>query len=172
MAAKDFATVAHSGQFRKGIEQQPYTVHLAEVAATVAEFGGTPDAVAAAWLHDTVEDCGTSPDEISAIFGPTVAALVAELTDDKSLQKADRKRLQIVNAAHKSSDAALIKICDKMSNARAVGMSPPVHWPVARQVAYLDWAESVVAALPPGWSNARVAFSAQVVQSRAQIAKR
>jgi len=170
--ARQFAETAHAGQTRKGAARLPYVTHLAEVAALVAEFGGSPVAIMAAWLHDTVEDCGTSPDEIALQFGPDVAWVVAQLTDDKSLPKAERKALQILHAPGKTHDAALVKICDKLSNVLAVGDAPAVHWDEARQVAYLDWAEQVVSALPGGAALARDRFAAALTRSRRMVADR
>ncbi|MCW1917987.1 HD domain-containing protein [Rhodobacter sp. KR11] len=146
--AKAFAEVAHEGQFRKGAAREPYVTHLAEVAALTAEFGGSPEAIAAAWLHDTVEDCDVLPAQIEALFGPDVALMVAQLTDDKTVDKAERKRLQVVNAPHKVPGAALVKLCDKISNVGALASSPPEDWPRARRLTYVDWAETVVQALP------------------------
>lgn len=170
--ARRFAEAAHAGQTRKGAGREPYVVHLEEVATLVARFGGSRAQVMAAWLHDTVEDQGVSPDELEARFGPEVAGLVRELTDDKALDKAERKRLQIAHAPDKSPAAALVKICDKLSNIRAVADTPPLHWPVARQAAYLDWANAVVAALPEVAGAARAAFAGQLVLSRAAVAVR
>lgn len=167
--ARAFAEAAHAGQLRKGAAQEPYFVHLEEVAALVAAFGGDAVAVAAAWLHDTVEDCGVTPADLAARFGAEIAAVVAELTDDKALPKDERKRLQQVHAPHKSPRAALVKICDKLSNIRALELSPPADWPLARRLAYLDWAEAVVGALPSGADPARPAFAAQLAASRAAV---
>lgn len=147
-AAKAYAEQCHAGQTRKSAAAEPYFTHLEEVADLVAGFGGSEQALMAAWLHDTVEDCGVSVADITRLFGAQVAGFVAELTDDKSLPKPERKRLQQVNAPGKSPEAALVKLCDKLSNVRAVGMNPPVHWPQDRRVAYVDWTESVVGALP------------------------
>lgn len=171
-SARAFAETAHAGQTRKGAGAEPYTVHLAEVAALAARFGGSEAAICAAWLHDTVEDCGTAPATLTAAFGAEVAALVLEVTDDKSLPKARRKALQVEHAPHKSPEAALLKICDKLSNIRAVAETPPTHWEPARQGAYLDWAEAVVARLPAGHAAARAAFAAQLAASRAAVAAR
>ncbi|WP_372840110.1 HD domain-containing protein [Phaeovulum sp.] len=168
--ARQFAEIAHAGQTRKGPEAAPYTDHLAEVAALVAQFGGSEVAVSAAWLHDTVEDCQTAPEDLRALFGAAVAALVLELTDDKSLPKERRKALQVENAPHKSPEAALVKICDKISNIRAVGEAPPVGWSAERRLAYLDWAESVVLRLPAGADPARAVFAAQLAASRRAVA--
>lgn len=170
--ARDFARARHEGQLRKGAAQEPYAVHLEEVAALVARFGGAAEVVAAAWLHDTVEDCGVALAEIAARFGQVVADLVAEVTDDKALDKALRKRLQVANAPKKSPGAALVKICDKTSNIGAVADSPPLHWEVARQVAYLDWAEAVVAGLPTGADPARGLFAETLLRARVAVAGR
>src|SRR5512147_1303605 len=92
--AWDFAARRHVDQRRKGAAAEPYVNHLAEVARLLAEAtGGTdPVLVIAGVLHDTIEDTATSRAELEQAFGPEVAALVAEVTDDKSLPKAERKR--------------------------------------------------------------------------------
>jgi hypothetical protein len=97
---------------------------------------------------------------------------VAELTDDKSLPKAERKRLQLVNAPVKSARAALVKLGDKTSNVRSVGTLTPVHWDGARCHAYLDWAEAVTNALPAGHPGARQELSEVLTASRAALARR
>ncbi len=78
-------------------------------------------------------------------FGLRVAELVAEVTDDKSLPKPERKRLQIEHAAHASPRAKMIKIADKVSNLRALGSSPPAGWSKTRIEEYVAWATEVVA---------------------------
>ena len=146
--AERFARVCHAGQCRKGAAKEPYTIHLEEVSSLVATWGGSEEAIAAAWLHDTIEDCPpTSHGELVAEFGDRVAGFVAELTDDKSLPKPMRKELQIKNAAKKTSEAALIKLADKTSNVGAIAKSPPEGWSLARRLQYIAWAEKVVSAL-------------------------
>lgn len=167
--ARDFATTVHAGQVRKNAAQSPYVVHLHEVAGLVTRFGGSEAAITAAWLHDTVEDCGVRPGDLVARFGAEVAGIVSELTDDKSLPKAERKRRQIANAPSKSRDAALVNICDKLSNVRSVGATPPVDWSPERRAAYLDWAAAVVAALPAGAAEARAAFETVLVEARTSL---
>ena len=148
MRAADFAARKHVDQRRKGDGAEPYMNHLVEVASLAAEATvGDADVVIAALLHDTVEDQGVKIEEIADQFGPTVAGFVAEVTDDKSLPKQERKRLQIVNASHKSDGASVIKIADKTSNLRTIAKSPP-PWPLERKQAYLDWARDVVTGLP------------------------
>ena len=147
--AERFARVCHAGQCRKGAAKEPYTIHLQEVSSLVEKWGGSKEAIAAAWLHDTVEDCPpTSHDDLVAEFGNRVADFVAELTDDKSLPKPKRKELQIENAAKKTPEAALVKLADKTSNVGAIAKSPPEGWSLARRLQYIAWAEKVVSALP------------------------
>ncbi|MCU9847443.1 HD domain-containing protein [Defluviimonas sp. WL0024] len=165
--AEAFARQAHAGQTRKGAASEPYVIHLEEVAGFVRRHGGDEIALAAAWLHDTVEDCdGVTARDIARVFGAAVAAVVAELTDDKALAKAERKRLQIVHAASKSPRAALVKLGDKTSNVRSVAASRPVGWSLDRCCAYVDWAEAVVAALPEAPEAAQVEFLAAVAAAR------
>jgi len=143
----DFAALKHRGQRRKGAAGEPYFNHLAEVAFLVAKAteGRDPVVVLGALLHDTIEDTLTTEDELEAEFGADVARLVAEVTDDKRLPKAERKRLQIETAPHKSDRAKLIKIADKTSNLRSLLTSPPVGWSLDRQREYFEWAARVVA---------------------------
>jgi (p)ppGpp synthase/HD superfamily hydrolase len=144
--AYEFAAEKHVEQRRKGEAAEPYVNHLAEVAALVAQAtaGGDVEAVMAAVLHDTVEDTDTTFEELAGQFGERVASLVAEVTDDKTLPKLERKRLQIEHAAHASHGAKIIKLADKTSNLRAMITSPPQGWPAERRAAYLDWARQVV----------------------------
>ena len=145
--AADFAARRHVSQRRKGVARDPYINHLIEVAGLLAEATRGDDAalIAAGLLHDTLEDTPTKYEELETLFGGDVATLVAEVTDDKSLPKAERKRLQIETAASKSPRGRLLKIADKTSNVRALASSPPDGWEVARVIEYVDWAENVVA---------------------------
>src|ERR1700722_10748473 len=93
----------------KGAAQEPYINHLLEVATLVAEAteGKDPNLVIAALLHDAIEDCEVPQELIARSFGSDVADLVAEVTDDKTLEKSERKKLQ-VDGAHKKTDRAKI----------------------------------------------------------------
>ena len=145
--ALDFAARKHAHQRRKGHDAQPYVNHLADVArlVAVATEGRDATAVVAALLHDTIEDTDTKPSELTRVFGRRVAAIVAEVTDDRRLPRRVRKRLQVEQARHKSRRAKIIKIADKTSNLRSLLTSPPVGWPPKRQLEYLEWAAMVVA---------------------------
>lgn len=147
--AERFARVCHAGQCRKGVAREPYTIHLEEVSSLVEAWGGSDEAIAAAWLHDTIEDCPpTNHEDLVLEFGDPIANFVAELTDDKSLAKPQRKELQIENAAKKTPEAALVKLADKTSNVGAIAKSPPEGWSLARRLQYIAWAETVVSGLP------------------------
>ena len=89
--------------------------------------------------------------------------MVAELTDDKSLTKAERKRLQVVHAPHKTRRAALVKLADKTCNLRDVAHNPPTGWPLERRREYFDWAQSVVDGLPRVSPRLREVFDAAFV---------
>lgn len=169
--ARIFAQNAHAGQVRKGAAQEPYVTHVAEVAALTRAFGGSEEAVAAAWLHDTVEDCDVRLEDIAEKFGASVAGIVAALTDDKALPKAERKRLQVVNAPRKDSDAALVKLCDKISNLGSLAKSPPTDWDEDRRLAYVDWAEAVVAALPGLPRDGLAHFAAVALEARLSLVR-
>ena len=145
--AADFAARKHVAQRRKGATAEPYINHPLEVARMLAEATEGSDVVLliGAILHDTVEDTEATHDEIHREFGPEVAALVAEVTDDKSLEKAVRKQRQVDATPHKSPRAKLIKLADKTSNLRALGVSPPAEWDHARKLQYFEWAARVVA---------------------------
>ena len=99
----------------------------------------------AAILHDAVEDTDTTLQEIERLFGSEVRTLVAEVSDDKSLPKEERKRLQVVHAPGLSDSAKLIKIADKIANVHDVSHTPPPDWPAERRLDYLEWADKVVA---------------------------
>jgi (p)ppGpp synthase/HD superfamily hydrolase len=146
-AAADLAAWRHNGMVRKGRGSEPYINHLAEVADILAEVtdGADAELVAAGWLHDTVEDTGTTREELVGKFGERVAALVVEVTDDMSLPRTERRQKQIADAPHKSPDAKLIKIADKISNIRARIHSRPTPEERADLKDYADWAEQVVA---------------------------
>lgn len=147
LRALEFSARKHRDQRRKDQSASPYINHPIEVANVLAGVGSVTDltTLLAAVLHDTVEDTKTTPADLEEQFGPEVRRLVEELTDDKSLQKAERKRLQVEHAADASPRAKLIKIADKICNVRDVTHAPPADWSLERRREYLDWTEKVVA---------------------------
>ena len=144
--ALDFAAKKHVHQRRKGELEEPYINHLADVTRLLAAATEGRDTVLvlAGLLHDTIEDTETTFDELEEEFGREVADLVAEVSDDKSLRKAERKRLQIEKTPTKSDRAKMIKMADKTSNLRSIIQSPPKDWDLDRKREYFEWASAVV----------------------------
>ncbi|MDP3510548.1 MAG: HD domain-containing protein [Candidatus Melainabacteria bacterium] len=149
IAALSFASEKHRDQRRKDQEATPYINHPIEVARLLHEVGGITDGatLAAALLHDTVEDTDTTSDCLLDLFGEEVAALVLECTDDKTLAKEVRKLQQIEHAPNISVKAKHIKLADKISNVRDMGHSPPPDWSLERRIAYIEWGKQVVSGL-------------------------
>jgi guanosine-3',5'-bis(diphosphate) 3'-pyrophosphohydrolase len=146
LRAAAFAAYKHRGQRRKDAAASPYINHPLTLACILSGEGGITDAatLCAALLHDTVEDTDTTRAELEQAFGAEVAGIVAEVTDDKTLAKPDRKRMQIEHAAHISDKAKLVKLADKIANLRDVASSPPADWPLKRRQEYFDWGKSVI----------------------------
>jgi len=149
LKALRFSADKHRNQRRKDRAQSPYINHPIEVVQLLWEVGGVRDidVLLAAVLHDTIEDTETSSEDIREAFGETVMGFVLEVTDDKSLPKGERKRLQIETAAHKSFGAKLVKLADKSCNVRNLVSTPPADWSLERRQEYLLWTEKVVAGL-------------------------
>jgi len=144
--AAAFAADKHRDQRRKDAAATPYINHPLGLAHILSAEGGVTDiaTLSAALLHDTIEDTETSPEELEREFGAEIRRIVEEVTDDKSLPKADRKRLQVEHAAHISHKAQLVKLADKIANLRDVATSPPDRWTLERRQEYFDWAKQVV----------------------------
>lgn len=144
-----FAAGKHRNQRRRDSVKSPYINHPIEVAQLLWEVGGIRDVsvLLASILHDTLEDTNTAPEEIRDNFGEEVLSLVLEVTDDKSLPKAERKRLQIETAQQKSVGAKLIKLADKCCNVRDLLALPPANWSLERRQEYLHWTEKVISGL-------------------------
>jgi guanosine-3',5'-bis(diphosphate) 3'-pyrophosphohydrolase len=149
LKALRFAAEKHADQRRKDARSSPYINHPIQVAETLWTIGEVREMplLVAAILHDTIEDTGTQPEEIRAEFGEEVLALVLEVTDDKSLPKQTRKRLQVETASHKTRNAKLLKLADKICNVRDLTYSPPPRWSLKRKQEYLLWTQEVIAGL-------------------------
>ena len=128
--AQVFAIAAHSavGQKRK-YTGEPYYVHPAEVAGIVAGVpGSTPDMVAAAWLHDVVEDTGCTFTDIHMAFGIDIATLVGWLTDVSRPEDGNRAHRKAIDRAHTAeapAEAQTIKLADLISNSRSIVQHDP-----------------------------------------------
>ncbi len=146
LKATQFAADRHRNQRRKDAEASPYINHPIALASVLANEGDVTDPVVlcAALLHDTIEDTNTTADELREIFGEAITGVVLEVTDDKNLDKAVRKKLQIEHARHASTQAKLVKLADKICNLRDISATPPADWSKDRKAEYFDWAKSVI----------------------------
>jgi guanosine-3',5'-bis(diphosphate) 3'-pyrophosphohydrolase len=144
--AMAFAADKHRNQRRKDADASPYINHPIGLADVLANEAGLDDerVLVAAILHDTIEDTETTEQELARNFGQEIADIVLEVTDDKALPKAERKRLQIEHAPSSSRRAKLVKLADKICNLRDVATSPPATWPLERRQEYFEWAKAVV----------------------------
>lgn len=133
-----FAAQRHSTQRRKGPGGQPYVNHLIEAAALLATVGGVTDVevLMAAVLHDVLEDTPTTREEVLALFGSRVLALVESLTDDKALTRAERRQQVLDHLPHADSATQVVKLADLCSNV----MTLPSDWEPERAREYLRWA--------------------------------
>jgi guanosine-3',5'-bis(diphosphate) 3'-pyrophosphohydrolase len=139
-----YATFKHEGQTRKNPQEDPYIVHPIEVMAILFDHGITDETtLTAAVLHDVVEDTPASLEEVSTLFGPGVASVVSEVSDDKSLPKRTRKLLQMEHASTKSLAARLVKIGDKISNTKDLLVTPPEDWTDVQRFGYIAWSEEI-----------------------------
>ncbi len=144
LRAAMFAAEKHRTQRRKDIET-PFINHPIQLAYILVQAGiEDPVVLAAALLHDTIEDTNTTHDEIEIVFGHEVANIVAECSDDKRLGKLERKQEQIERAAKISARARLVKLADKIANVSDIDGAPPAGWSVERKREYFDWAKKVV----------------------------
>lgn len=146
LKAVAFAACKHKDQRRKDADASPYINHPIALATVLREEGEIADlnVLAAALLHDTIEDTETTYEEIRGQFGDEIANVVSEVTDTKWLAKTARKRLQISKAAKATEGAKLVKLADKICNVRDIIASPPADWSVDRKREYFDWAKAVV----------------------------
>jgi guanosine-3',5'-bis(diphosphate) 3'-pyrophosphohydrolase len=146
LRALAFAAERHSRQRRKDVDASPYINHPIALANVIANEAGidSVELLAAAILHDTLEDTETAVADLDGAFGPRICSIVVEVTDDKLLAKAVRKQLQIDLAPQLSREAKIVKLADKICNLRDVAAAPPVGWSLERRQEYFDWAKQVV----------------------------
>ena len=128
--ARQFATLAHMGQERK-YDNIPYIVHPIAVAKMVADLTDDDDMIAAAYLHDVVEDTVVTHEQIFDRFGLRIAELVYDLTDQftkeeyPDLNRKVRKQLEAKRLGKCPKDVQLIKICDMADNTKTIIKDDP-----------------------------------------------
>lgn len=146
-----FAAERHAGQTVPGSEL-PYLLHVVQVAAEVmrgiaVEPLARPDlAVACALLHDTVEDTGTTVEEIAARFGEDVARGVAALSKDDAVPKAERLDDSLRRIRACEVEVWAVKLADRITNLQ----TPPAHWTIEKRRQYAGEARRIHAALADG----------------------
>ena len=157
-----FAADKHRDQRRKDVPASPYINHPIALARVLRVEAGIDETnvLCAALLHDTIEDTETTQAELQQRFGERIAGIVAEVTDDRSLDRATRKQRQVEHAPHLSREAAMVKLADKICNLRDVTNSPPPAWPLQRRQEYFDWAKQVIDGLRGAHSGLEQLFDA------------
>ncbi len=144
--AADFAQQWHAGQRRPNRSQEPKIDHIAEVAQLVTDAGGRDVEIAAAWLHDVVEDTAVTLADVRETFGADVAVLVDGLTDPPdfaALPLAQRKALQVQRLQNKPNGVKLVKIADQTSNVKSVFEDPPLDWDEGESLTYIVGAKQI-----------------------------
>jgi len=148
-----YAAARHNAQKEPG-HDLPYLVHVVSVAAEVIAALPTtkladPDlAVTVALLHDTVEDTGTTFEEITAMFGAAVAAGVAAMTKNETLDKPLRMPDSLRRIRAQPPEIAVVKLADRITNLSA----PPHYWTKEKCSAYREEAVTIAEAL--GYASA------------------
>lgn len=168
--AISFAARAHQGHFRKD-GATPYVAHPLRVMTLVRQFGcDDPEVLAAAVLHDTIEDTRTDFEDLAEEFSPRVAQLVAMLSKDARLPEAQREREYFDRLGSGPPEALLCKLCDMLDNLRE-SQGHSIH---ARR-RYLTRADEVLKALTPEfsvtWPSAREALQGAVDEVRAALTR-
>lgn len=141
------ASIWHASQTRKGSKAEPYIFHLFDVAELVAGVTDGPDMIAAAFLHDAIEDQKIPAQVIADMFGEAVAEIVVLMSDDKKKPQAFNKEHQVTSAATLPDRVKLLKLADKTANLRSLAADPPVGWSKERITEYVAWSKRVIEAM-------------------------
>jgi len=149
LKAIEYSAVKHEGQFRKDAAKTPYIIHPIGVAEILWNEAGVrdQDVIISALLHDTLEDTNATKEEIAALFGERVAAIVKELTNDPNLTGEENKLRQVEHALYMSKEAQMVKLADRIYNLRDLSTSPPPSWSEEKIQAYYAWGEKLGRAL-------------------------
>ncbi|AWK84985.1 HD domain-containing protein [Azospirillum thermophilum] len=145
-AALRYAAGIYEGIYRPDSSRTPFVTHLSETADLVARAGGTPEEVAAAWLHDVVEDGHATLATIREQFGSSIAALVEAVTDPAEigvLPIKERKAAQARRLAEACDGAKRIKMGEQISILRALAVERPASWTIERSIDYVAGARQV-----------------------------
>ncbi|VBB18657.1 putative guanosine-3' 5'-bis(diphosphate) 3'-pyrophosphohydrolase MESH1 [Yasminevirus sp. GU-2018] len=144
LKAVKYAAECHRDQRRKDQFKTPYINHPVEVAEFLANLGVTDvNTLVGCILHDVLEDTDGTEQQISDLFGDVVLRIVLDCSDDKSLDKIQRKRLQISHAEDIRPEAKLVKLADKYSNISGLLTHPPTSWSEEEIKGYVHWGMAV-----------------------------
>jgi (p)ppGpp synthase/HD superfamily hydrolase len=147
LKAKQFSVKMHQHQVRNNSIDESVIVHLSEVAMLVADAHGSDIQIAAAWLHDIIEDTEVTLEDIKNNFGDEVAKIVFELTDPedyKDLSLELRKAKQATRILNLSRETHLVKVCDQISNVRSIVFDPPKDWDKLTSFLYIEGANKII----------------------------
>lgn len=152
----------HKAERRKGGKDIPYINHPIEVAAVLSAAGvADAEVLAAALLHDTLEDTDTTAEELEQHFGARVRRIVQQCTDDKTRPYLERKRAQIEHAPLLPDDTRCVKLADKIANVRSTLVPGGAAWNAEVTQGYAAWARAVCAGLRG--ANARLDAAADAL---------
>lgn len=144
-----FAAEKHQNQRRKDAQITPYINHPIGLVSVLVNEGGVVswDVLCAALLQNVLEDTETTEEELLPRFGKKVTAIVKELTNNPSLTRDERKRLQIEHTPFASHEVKLVKLADTICNLRDILSAPPASWDLKRRQEYFVWSAAVVAGI-------------------------
>jgi (p)ppGpp synthase/HD superfamily hydrolase len=144
--AKNLAAERHAHLHMYNAARSPAIIHIAEVAGFVEQYGGDEEMIAAAWLHDIVEDTDTTLRHIEEWFSPVISSLVEGLTDPPHFARLPlekRKPMQAERLKTKDDRIKRIKICDQLSNTLRIINDPPTDWNESKQFLYIRGAKGI-----------------------------
>lgn len=160
MFATNFATKKHKNQRRKNSAAEPYINHPIGVSDLMSEAGIKEIKIlCAGLLHDTVEDTETTKDELEQNFGPIITGFVMEVTDDKNLTKAERKRKQVVKSCNMSEGASCVKMADKLYNLMDIANDAPADWSAEYIIGSTMWMHLITNNLVKNVKNFNLSMS-------------
>lgn len=148
LTAVTFAAIKHDGQCRKDGAETPYIIHPIGVSRLLWEIGGvrSVNVLAAALLHDTLEDTDTTYDELKSQFGERIAHTVLEVSNDPALSSQENKQRQVDHAPHMTLNGQLVKLADRLYNLHDL-RNPPPKWSKDEVLRYVEWGGKLLAAL-------------------------
>lgn len=166
--ARELAARKHAGTHLFDANRTGMFEHVSQVAGLVQELGGSTEMVAAAWLHDIVEDTDVTLAQVKDGFGAEVATLVDGLTDPEEFEAMplkERKQLQAERVKTLPDNVKRIKLCDQLSNVRRIIEKPPTDWSAEKQWVYVQGAYKIAQQCAGLWPVADDRFQAAYTEA-------